>query len=312
MRFLFKFILFFASFYIAGNLQAQNTFEFLRLDKSPRAASLAGSYVSNNDDPNVMFYNPAGIKFLEESPVSFSFLKHLMDINSASLAYSFEIADIGRLSAGIQYINYGDFTEADELGNRTGEFGAGEMAFMLGYANELSPNFYYGTNIKFIYSSIADRSSTGFAVDLGLHYTIPENNWNFGFSVLNLGSQLSSYFETREDLPLDIRIGLSKKLEHMPFQFFVSINKLNEKQDDFGGYFKQFTVGGEFALSKAVSLRLGYDNEKRKELKIGSTTGLAGFSFGLGILISEYNFDYALSSMGSIGSLHRIGISTRL
>ncbi len=152
MRILSKFIFFSAFFCLTVILQAQNTYEFLRLDKSPRAAALAGSYVSNNDDPNVMFYNPAGINFLNENPISFSFLKHLLDINSASLAYSFEFADLGRFGAGIQYINYGDFTEADELGNRTGEFGAGEIAFMLGYANELSTNFYYGTNIKFIYS----------------------------------------------------------------------------------------------------------------------------------------------------------------
>jgi len=299
-------------FIMCGLSFSQNTYEFLRIDKSPRAAALAGSFVSNNDDANVIFYNPAGIRFLKGQPISFSFLKHLLDINSASLAYSHEIKGIGRLSAGIEYINYGDFTEADQFGNRTGEFGAGEFAFLIGYANELSNNFYYGANIKFIYSSISDRSSSGLAFDLGLHYTIPDKNWNFGFSILNLGSQISSYYDTREDLPLDIRLGLSKKLEHVPLHFFVSINKLNEKQDNFGGYFKQFTVGGEFNLSKVVKFRLGYDNEKRKELKIGTTAGLAGFSFGLGIIISEYNFDYALSSMGSIGSLHRIGISTHL
>jgi hypothetical protein len=55
---------------------------------------------------------------------------------------------------------------------------------------------------------------------------------------------------------------------------------------------------------------LGYDSEKRKEFKIGTTTGLAGFSFGVGFKISDYNFDYAFTSMGSIGSLHRIGIMT--
>jgi len=37
----------------------QETFKFLMLDQSPRASALAGSFVSNNDDPNVIFYNPA-------------------------------------------------------------------------------------------------------------------------------------------------------------------------------------------------------------------------------------------------------------
>ena len=163
-----------------------------------------------------------------------------------------------------------------------------------------------------IYSSIADRSSMGLAIDLGLHYAIPESRWHFGFSVLNLGTQISSYESTKENLPLDVRIGLSKELEHLPFRFYASLNKLNEDQEKFTDRFKQFTFGGEFRLSEAVRLRLGYDNEKRRELKIGTSSGLAGINAGLGIKISDYFFDYAFSSMGKIGALHRIGISTSL
>ncbi|MCB9207199.1 MAG: hypothetical protein H6611_07825 [Ignavibacteriales bacterium] len=129
---------------------------------------------------------------------------------------------------------------------------------------------------------------------------------------LNLGSQITQYYSTSEDLPLDIRLGISKTLQHLPFTFFASLNKLNEKYDKLGDRFQQFTFGGEFKMSKVVRLRFGYDNEKRKEYKIGGTGGIAGFSLGLGLLISKYNFDYAFSSLGSIGALHRIGISTEL
>jgi len=291
---------------------SQSTYNFLRLDQSPRAAALAGSFVSNNDDPNVMFYNPAGINNLTEKPISFSFVKHLLDINSASLAYSQEFEGIGRFSAGLQYLNYGNFIEADEFGTKTGEFGVNDFAATIGYGNELDQNFYYGVNIKFIYSGIADRSSVGLAVDLGLHYSIPESRWNFGFSILNLGSQITQYYSTNENLPLDMRIGVSKTLAHLPFTFYASLNKLNEDQENFMDRFKQFTIGGEFKMSKVVRLRFGYDNEKRKELKIGTSAGLAGFNLGIGFIVSNYNVDYAFSSMGFIGATHRIGISTVL
>ena len=293
-------------------IKAQNTYEFLRLDTSPRAGALAGSYVAEAEDPNVMFYNPAGIKSLEGTPISFSFLKHLLDINSASLAASHYFEEYGRFSAGVNYINYGNFTEADRFGNRTGEFGAGEMAIVLGYANNLDKNFYWGINGKFIYSSIADYSSTGYAFDLGLHYEIPESMWNFGFSILNLGNQLSSYIDKKENLPLDIKFGFSKELEHLPFRFFFAFNRLNEQDDSFTDRFNKFSFGGEFKLSKVLRLRFGYDNQKRKDLKIGTTAGLAGYNLGLGFLISDYRFDYAFSSLGSVGSLHRIGITTDL
>jgi len=307
-----KKLVYLLAFIISPVIFAQNTFEFLKLDTSPRAAAVAGSFVSNNDDPNVIFYNPAGINLLTGTPVSFSFLKHVLDINSVSLAFSKEFEDIGRFAAGIQYINYGTFTRADANGTKLGDFSAGEMALLIGYGNQLSNNFYYGANLKFIYSSIADVSSTGLALDLGLHYAIPELRWNFGFSILNFGKQLSSYFSTKEDLPLDIRLGFSKELEKLPFKLYWSFNRLNERKDNFFDHFGQITVGGEFRLGKNMRLRFGYDNEKRREMKIGTSAGLAGFSVGLGFIVSKYNVDYSFSSMGSIGALHRFGISTNL
>ncbi|GAB4299394.1 MAG: hypothetical protein Kow0098_25840 [Ignavibacteriaceae bacterium] len=291
---------------------AQSTYEFLRLDMSARAGALAGSFVSNNDDADVIFYNPSGLALLTESPVSFSFVKHLLDINLASLSYSQEFEGIGRVGAAVKYINYGSFTEADENGARIGEFGAGEIAFIAGYANELDLNFYYGANIKFIYSGIADRSSSAIAVDLGLHYSIPVQQINIGVSVLNVGSQISSYYDVKEELPLDVVIGISKKLEYLPVRLSLDLHKLNDNQDEFIDRFKAFSVGAEFTLSKVLKLRFGYDNEKRSELKVGSTAGIAGFNIGLGAKISDYQFDYGYSSMGLIGSLHRISISTSL
>jgi hypothetical protein len=279
---------------------------------SARAGALAGSFVSNNDDPDVIFYNPSGLKLLTEEPISFSFVKHLLDINLASLSYSREFESIGRFGAAIKYINYGDFTEANEFGAKTGEFGAGEVAFVLGYANALDENFFYGANAKVIYSKIADRSSSALGVDFGLHYQFPEQMLNIGIAVLNLGSQISSYYDSKEDLPLDIVIGVSKRLEYLPLRLSLDFHKLNEDRDDFLKKFKAFTVGAEFTLSKVLRLRFGYDNEKRSELKVGTTSGIAGFNVGLGAIISGYNFDYGYSSLGLIGGLHRVSISTRL
>lgn len=301
------FIIFFGSLAFS-----QNTYDFLRVDMSARAAALGGSFTSNNDDADVIFYNPAGLKSLSANPISFSFVKHLMDINLASLSYSHEFEDIGRFGAAIKYINYGSFDEADENGNRIGEFHANELALVIGYANELDKNFFYGANAKFIYSGIADRSSTAMAVDLGLHYYIPGPEWNFGFSVLNLGAQLSNYYSTKEDLPLDIAVGVSKRLENLPLRLSLDFHQLNKDRDNFSQRFKAFTVGAEFTLSKVMKLRFGYDNERRSDFKIGSTAGIAGFNTGLGLKILEYQFDYGYSSLGLVGGLHRIGISTSL
>jgi long-subunit fatty acid transport protein len=288
------------------------TYDFLRLDMSARAAALGGSYVTNNDDVDVIFFNPAGLGFLEKDPISFSFVKHLMDINLFSLTYSTSFENIGRFGAGVQYINYGSFDEADVNGNITGEFNAGELAFLLSYTNKFMDNFYYGANAKFIYSSIADQSSSAIGLDLGVNYEIPNIMLNLGASVLNMGTQLSSYTDLKEDLPLDVLIGVSKRLEKLPVRLSLDFHNLNQERDEFYQHFKGFSIGAEFYLSEVFTLRFGYDNERREDFKLGSSAGIAGFNGGLGVTISQYKFSYAYSSLGTVGALQSLTLSTSL
>jgi hypothetical protein len=305
----FLFIILFSIFSLTFG---QTTYDFLRVDMSARAAALGGSFVSNNDDVDVIFYNPAGMNFLEKNPASFSLVKHLLDINLFSVAFSTEFENIGRFGTAVKYINYGTFDQADEFGNRTGEFGAGELAFLVGYANEFSPNFYYGANAKFIYSSIADKSSSAVGADLGINYEFPAQQLNLAAAVLNLGTQISSYINTKEDLPLDVVIGVSKRLERVPVRLSLDFHQLNKKRDDALQHLKGFSVGAEFYLSEVFTLRFGYDNERRSDLKVGSSAGIAGFNGGLGVKVSEYQFSYGYSSLGLVGAMHRIGVSTSL
>jgi hypothetical protein len=65
-------------------------------------------------------------------------------------------------------------------------------------------------------------------------------------------------------------------------------------------------------MSESVRARVGYNNEKRQELKIGTGAGLAGFSLGFGFLYQEYQFDYAFNSYGKVGGLHRISLNINL
>lgn len=292
-------------FGIVPQILGQNTYDFLRLNSSPRAAALGGAYVAIANDPNIIFYNPAGITNIENIPISFSFLKHLMDINSVSLASTFNIDGIGKFASSLQYINYGDFDERDESGNKLGNFNPSDLAFTIAYGNSFDDNLTYGVGLKLIYSNIADNSSLGIAGDLGIQYLLPENGWSFGLSVLNLGNQLTYYNEISEDLPTSIQLGGSKKLAHMPLQIFFALTRLNNEDR-----FEYFNIGAEFTLSKIIQLRFGYDNIKREEYKVASSSGLGGFSFGVGIDVKGYDVDYAFSSMGNIGALHQIGITT--
>jgi hypothetical protein len=289
---------------------SNTTYAFLRDDVSARAAALAGSFVSVTNDPNMLFYNVAGLGTLDVPRGSVGFFKHLLDINSGYVSYSQEIEEIGHVGAGITYTNYGSFTETDEAGNDLGSFGASDLSFAVGYSNEIEQNLTYGASLKFIYSSIAGVNSSALAADAGILYVIPDSKIALGASIRNLGTQLSSYLATREKLPLDVTIGGSIVPRGLPLLLSVNLHRLNDDVSGFIDRFRGFSVGGEFTLSKVVQLRFGFDNARRKDLKLGTSSGLAGFSAGLGINTGDYRIDYAVSSLGKIGNFHRISIGS--
>ncbi len=295
-------------------LHAQTTvYEFLRNDVSARAAAMGGSFVSVINDPSATFYNPATLATVKESEASFGYGKHLLDINSGFASYDRNVEGVGMMHAGIQYYSYGSFDEYDVKGDKLGTFGASDLAFSVSMARELDENLYYGVTAKLIHSSIAEAASTGFAGDVGILYVLPgKNPVTLGASVSNIGTQLSTYAGTRETLPLDVTIGATVKPEHLPFLLSLNLHKLTDKQENFGEHFKQFSFGGELQLGKAVKFRIGYSNERRRELKIETSSGMAGFSFGGGIALDKVRFDYAYSSFGKIGSLNRITVGLSL
>ncbi len=306
------FVLLTSSLCLLAPVRSQGTYDFLRNDFSARAAGLNGSVVSIADDPNVLLYNPAALVSLTRPKASLSYLKHLLDVHAGSLVYGQELEGIGTVAAGMVYMNYGSFTETDPSSNILGTFGAGELAVVAGLGRRIDDQTAVGINLKGIYSSIADYRSAAVAVDFGVFYSIPSEQITIGASVLHLGKQVKAYAATKEALPLDVKVGITKRPEHLPVLLNLNFHKLNEKQDNLLQRFRAFTLGAEFHMSESVRLRVGYDNEKRQELKLGAGAGLSGFSFGGGIVYQEYQFDYAFNSYGKIGGLHRLSLSLNL
>ena len=286
-----------------------STYNFLLGDVSSRSAAMAGSFVSMRDDINTLFYNPAGLNTITESQASFGYLKNLLDINSGYASVAEEISGVGMVGLGVDYVNYGTFDETDEFADKIGTFSAGDMAVSLGWAGELEPNLSFGVAGKFIYSSIADARSSAVAADLGILYFIPgANPFSVGVSLMNLGTQLNPYMDTREDLPLELAVGATVKPEHLPLLLNLDFHRLNVSEPDLISHFRSFSLGGEFTMSKELRFRFGYQNERRRDLGLGTSPGLAGFSFGGGLVIQKLRFDYAFVSLGKIGSLNSISV----
>jgi hypothetical protein len=290
----------------------ESTYNFLLTDVSARAAAMNGSFVAMKDDPNVLFYNPASIGTLTMPKVSVSYVNHLMDVNAGTLSYGQYIEGIGSVGAGIIYMNYGSFNRTDELLNVLGTFSAADVALVAGIAAHYDENILVGINAKYIYSSLAEYRSTALAVDLGILYDIPSQNLSIGGSVLNIGKQLKTYAGINEPLPLDVKFGITKRPEHLPVFLNIDFHRLNESGDKFLDRFSNFTVGAEFLMSKSLRVRVGYNNKQRKDLKTGTSAGLGGFSLGVGLILNEYQIDYAYNSYGDFGGIQRFSLGINL
>lgn len=298
---------------IAGTLSAQqSTYNFLRVDPSARTAAMNGSFVSMKDDPNVIFYNPASLGTLTIPRISVSYLDYFLDVSAGTLSYAQHIAGIGNIGAGIMYMDYGSFNRTDISMNVLGTFGAKELALVAGIATHYDDDILIGINAKYIYSSLAEYTSSALAVDFGFLYEIPSQNLTVGGSILNLGKQLSTYDGVIEPLPFDVKFGFTKRPEHLPVFLNIDFHRLNESGEKFFDRFSNFTVGTEFLMSSSLRLRAGYNNKQRKELKMGTSAGLAGFSLGVGLVLKEYQIDYAYNSYGHIEGLHRFSLGISL
>lgn len=283
------------------------TYQFLQYDVSARASAMSGSFVSMRDDPSGIFYNPATIGTLLSPVAAFGYTSHLLDIKGGFAAYTQDVASIGVVGIGVNYIDFGTFNRTDAVANNLGTFGAGDMALSVSLARPFEENLFYGVTAKYIYSSIAEANSSALAADLGLMYLIPgDDPITLGVTIANIGSQLDSYGSTEESLPFEVKVGGTIKPQHLPLQLNLNFHKLNEERDSFLDTFTSFTIGGEFTLSKALRFRFGYNNERRKELKIGTSAGMTGFSLGGGLVLKSLRLDYSYNSYGVIGGISRI------
>ncbi len=299
----------FLATFSSAQAQRPYVYDFLRNDASARAAAMGGSFITVLNDPAGLYYNPALLTTVDSMQASFTFFKHVLDINSGAATVATNLEGIGHVGVGVSYNSYGSFKRTDRSGQDIGEFGANDIVAVVGWGTELGEGFSAGVNGKAIFSGIENYNSMALALDGGILYVDTANRMQAGLSILHLGSQVSSFGDENEDLPLDLKLGVSHQLRGLPLLIALNFSRLLDDSDAFIDRFAAFSLGGEFTLSRPLRLRVGYNNRIRQEIPFGQSKGLAGFSAGLGILVSAYRLDYSFNSVDRLGAMHRVTVN---
>jgi len=295
-------------------IEAQSPFDFIQLGISARSAGLGGAFTSMTQDQTALFFNPGTLATIDSSTISATFMKHVLDISSGMATYTLPIEknSTERISISAVYTTYGSFDRTDEFGSVTGSFSANNVGLMGTYSNELDSILSYGISAKFMYATLDDLSSTALAMDAGILYRIPASRTNIGFSLLNIGTQLSTFEGITDRMPIDVRVGINHRLRGLPLLLNFSLHHLADDADAFFDRIGNFSIGGEFILSKVLDLRIGYDNYVRNATSIQGQRRFSGYAAGVGVRTAYVQVDYGVSALGTAGSIHRLTLHTSL
>jgi hypothetical protein len=279
-----------------------DAFAFLRFPTSARTGALGGYNVSLVEtESGLIFQNPALLGAEMSGKVSVSYINYIADINIGSAVYTRSVGERGAWGIGATYINYGTMREFAPDNIELGTFSMQDVGLHAFYEYDLSEKWRGGLSLKFLYSTLADYTSVGLAADAGLSYFDSEKDFSFGIVFNNVGAQLKPFYEERQNVPWDLRMGISKRLEHAPFRFSLTTMYLNKWKldyidgketttDSFGETaLKHLVLGLEFLPSDNFWLGVGVNPKTRMDMSLASGNALGGFSIGGGVRVSRFN-----------------------
>ncbi len=319
MRYLFFLTYFFSALAAVAQIGGTSTYQFLTLQPNARISALGGYAIAiPENDVNLTAQNPSLLRKEMDNQVAYNHVFYFDGIGAGHVAYAKHIDSIGTFSGGLQYIYYGTFKQTSPTGDILGEFTAGEYNFQLAYAKTFD-KLTFGSQLKFIYSSLETYTSVGLAADLAATYYNPDKLLTVAVVASNLGRQITTYRAgNNENLPFNLQVGLSKKFAHAPFRFAVVAHNLQnpggllydnpnrpglkkdletgqtipESFNIFDKTLSHVNLSGELLLGKSLYLGLGYNHLRRWEMKLEETGGMTGFSWGFGLKLTKFQVAY--------------------
>lgn len=173
---------------------------FLEMGVGGAANGMGDAYVAAARDLSSVYWNAAGLAYLESNEVQFSYQPWIADIDVAFIGGGVVIPRIGSLALSVSSMNYGRTGVTTlEMQEGTGEtYQAAEYAASFTYARQLAQWFAFGASFKYIMSNIWHMNANAVALDLGVlvntHFLSVtgdrEDGMTIGMSISNYGTRM--------------------------------------------------------------------------------------------------------------------------
>jgi len=307
---------------------------FLRIPVGARAASMGSSFVSMQDDPSALYWNPSVLSSVLTKTLIVDHTNWLPGITFSFAGIVLPFGDAGTVGISATILRTDEMevtTPQEQMG--TGEtFTASSAAFTVSYSRSLTDRFSIGGTFRYIRETIYNSSASALAFDAGTIFETPFAGIRLGASISNFGTKLQMDGEdlnvrvdiapnqegnnqsivgrlhTDEfDLPLMMRVGISGELvQSEDVRLTLSVDGINPNDNA-----ASVNVGGEIGLlNEMVQLRAGYrdlflDNNEFK------------MTFGLGLnrikLVGDLSVsvEYAFQQYVHLGNSNRFSLIMR-
>jgi len=306
-----------------------NAASFLEIGVGARAMAMGGAYVAVANDPTALYYNPAGIVWMNNVQMEVMHNKWLVGTNYDFIGATMPLP-FGNSSLGASFItlNYGEQpVRTVERPEGTGQtYSARDYAVALSWAVALTNRFSFGTTGKYINQKIWNESGGTFALDLGIFYSTPLKGLRLGMSMSNFGGEIGlsgrdlasttdpdekyqnvdrvpvSYQTNTYPLPLLFRAGISYSHDWGALGSVLVTTDLNHPSHST----ENINMGVEYGYAGIFFLRAGYENLYEQDAVNGLTLG-GGVDYyepgHMGIRV-----DYAYADWGILESAHRFSV----
>jgi hypothetical protein len=319
--------------YRAGTTSAN----FLEIGYGNRGAAMGDASVSVVRDVASVYWNPAGLGYMEKNELQVVHQPWLASVNSSFVGLGYVVPRIGTVGVGFVSTHFGEEEVTSMLMQEgTGEkFDGLDYAVSLCYGRKLAQWFSFGISGKYINSRIWHESASAVALDLGAIVNTSFLSWNkdqasgmsIGMSIANYGTRMQytgidlkrpldespseagnfeyvpARYETQSwELPLIFRIGVSAHaLYTARHRLILSVDALHPNNNS-----EYLNVGGEYRLIWAgageFAVRAGYKGLQMVDSEYGLALG-----FGVTLNYIKNNaltIDYSYRRIGLLGNMH--------
>ncbi len=265
--------------------------QFLKIGIGARETAMGDAALATTRGVNAIFWNPAGIAYVEGAEAGFSYRTWLLDIQLSAAGVAVSWGKVGVLGVSAISMGVPEFQETTVLAqDGTGRMvRAGDLALGLALARRFTNKLSMGGQVRYVREELDRDSFVNVLLDFGAIYETGFRHLCLSVAAQHFGPDIR-FLRDKFRMPLIFRIGLADAVFRTSAHgLTVAVDLLHPTDNR-----ERVCVGMEYTLLNSFFLRGGYR----------TNSDLGAWSFGVGLrhelLGVSGTLDYSYADYGPI------------